>query len=278
MRRFRCALVLVAVALGVLACSSDAHAYRPFDGTDADVAEPGDFELELGPVHWYSQAGSHYLVAPATVLNLGFVPRWELVVDFQNLVGIDSGAMPDRDQLRDTDVLLKTVLVEGSLQEQGAGPSVAVELGPLVPTIGDSEGKNGFGASADVVVSQRWKDLVIHANSWFELTRGDLHADWFEGIIVEGLPEQTVRPVSEWFVEHEWVENVTTWSGLVGAIWRARDGLDLDAGLREARIGGDRATEVRLGLTWTLGLWEPTKEEGHGQNTQPRSARFALAR
>src|ERR1700722_7896999 len=48
--------------LVTLLFSAPAHAYRPFDGTDADVAETGDFELELGPAHWYSSAGSHYLL------------------------------------------------------------------------------------------------------------------------------------------------------------------------------------------------------------------------
>src|SRR5271155_5832517 len=85
-----------------LATSSNAWAYRPFDGTDADVAETGKFELELGPVHYYEQAGSPYLITPATVLNLGIFPRWELVVDFQNYVALDRQAPAD--QLLDTDV------------------------------------------------------------------------------------------------------------------------------------------------------------------------------
>jgi hypothetical protein len=99
--------------------------------------------------------------------------------------------------------------------------------------------------------------MTLHANSWFELTRGDLHFDWFEGIILEGPFDAAVRPVSEIFVEHEWVANLTTLSALLGGIWRTTDGLDLDAAVREARIGPQWATEVRLGLTWTLGLWKP---------------------
>jgi hypothetical protein len=37
------------VALVLAALSGSALAYRPFDSTDADVARPGEFELELGP-------------------------------------------------------------------------------------------------------------------------------------------------------------------------------------------------------------------------------------
>ena len=69
-------LLAAATALATLANAPQAHAYRPFDGTDADVAELGTFELELGPVHWYSQGEAHYLIAPATVLNLGYAPGW----------------------------------------------------------------------------------------------------------------------------------------------------------------------------------------------------------
>jgi hypothetical protein len=48
----RRALLGMAVVSALVTPTSTAHAYRPFDGTDADVAELGDFELELGPVHW----------------------------------------------------------------------------------------------------------------------------------------------------------------------------------------------------------------------------------
>lgn len=261
----RALLAPLVVALSTV--SPQALAYRPFDGTDADVAETGDFELELGPVHWYSQRDAHYLLAPATVLNLGLVPRLELVADFQNYVGIDVPAGQPRDQLLDTDILAKYVLLPGVLQGKGDWPSVAAEFGPLLPNV---NGVDAFGASTDVIVSQRWRGFTMHVNSWFELTRGDLHFDWFEGVILEGPFEAPVRPVSELYVEHEFVANVTTWSALVGAIWRARDGLDLDVGLREARVGDERATEVRLGLTWTIGLWRPAEEAGHGRNGGPQ--------
>ena len=244
------------MALATFTSAVQAHAYRPFDGTDADVAELGTFELELGPVHWYSQGDAHYLIAPATVLNLGYARGWELVVDFQNFVGLERAAGVAQDQLLDTDVFTKAVLLPGSLQQLGRGPSVAMELGPLLPNI---NGERGFGGSCNVIVSERWPGVTVHLNTWFQLTRGDLHADWFEGVIVEGDPEKRVRPVSEWFVEHEFIAGVTTFSGLVGGIWRAGDGMDLDVGLREARVGGERVSEVRLGFTWTLGVWTATR-------------------
>jgi hypothetical protein len=254
--------MLWATLVGALVTwTGDAFAYRPFDGTDADVAELGHFELELGPVHWYSQRDAHYVIAPATVLNLGYAPGWELVVDFQNYVGIDVLPGQPRDQLLDTDILTKGVLIAGVLQDHGAGPSVAAEVGPLLPNV---NGQESFGASCDVIVSERWRGLTAHVNSWFELTRGDLHFDWFEGIILEGDVDGSVRPVSEWYVERDFVTRGTTLSGLVGAIWRAHDDVDLDVGLREANVSGERATEVRLGLTWTIGVWKPEERAGRG--------------
>ncbi len=247
-------ILAASIVLVAVTGAANAWAYRPFDGTDADVAGLGDFEVELGPVHWYSQNGSHYAIAPATVLNLGYLPGCELVVDFENFVGIDTPLGQPRDQLLDTDVLTKVVLLPGVLQGVGRGPSGALELGPLLPNV---NGESGFGASSNLLVSERLGGAVVHFNNWLELTRGSLHVDWFEGMIVEWNVEAPVRPVSEWFVEHEFVANVTTVSGLLGGIWRARDGLDFDFGLREASVGGQRASEVRLGLTWTVGVWHP---------------------
>ena len=73
--RWSASLVLVAA---VTPTSARAEAYRPFDGTDADVAELGSFELEMGPAHWYSLAGQNHVIAPATVLNFGVLKGTEL--------------------------------------------------------------------------------------------------------------------------------------------------------------------------------------------------------
>jgi hypothetical protein len=266
----RSASIAIAVALGLTTavCVRRAWAYRPFDGTDAHVAGRGEFELELGPVHWYSQAGHHYLIAPATVLNLGIFRGAELVVDFQNYVGLDQAGAPgappgeSRDRLLDTDVFLKGVLRRGSVQGE-SGPSVAAEVGPLLPNI---NGENGYGASCNVIVSQRWSDFTMHVNNRLELSRGDLHLDWFEGLILEGSRDALLRPVTELFVEREFVTRETTWSLLFGAIWQAREGLDLDIGLREARVGQGAVSEIRLGLTWTLTVWEAASKERAGHS------------
>lgn len=60
------AMALVAL----LAVAHDAHAYRPFDGTDADVAEPGEIELHLGPLQGVRTHGAN-VYAPGLVFNYG---------------------------------------------------------------------------------------------------------------------------------------------------------------------------------------------------------------
>jgi hypothetical protein len=47
----------LATAVALTFWCGEADAYRPFDGTDAAVAETGEIEIELGPVE-YLRAGT----------------------------------------------------------------------------------------------------------------------------------------------------------------------------------------------------------------------------
>ena len=243
-------LVTSALVLTTLLVASNAEAYRPFDGTDADVAEYGSFELELGPVHWYDRAGDNYLIAPATVLNLGIVERTELVIDFQHYVALGALNGRPRHALLGTDVLVKHVLREGILQGK-SGLSVALEAGPLTPEI---NGTGAFGASADLIVSDRWAWGSVHFNEWPMYSRRH-NLDLVSDVILEGPHQWLVRPVAEFFVEKEFNGDRTA-SGLVGAIWTPRDSFVLDLGARGARIGDQNAAEIRFGFTWAVPVWE----------------------
>jgi hypothetical protein len=236
------------VALGLsalLAAAPRAYAYRPFDGTDADVAEKGTIELELGPVGYYARASHHYLVAPATVFNYGLVDRVELVLQGFDFIDIDRGSPGPRARLLETGLFAKVVLRKGCLQHM-SGVSVATEIGPLLPTVND---QTTVGAAVGGIATQCWGDVfAAHYNVAANYSLAH-NVDLFGGAIFEGPASLRVRPVAEFFVEHEF--NVaTTYSALVGAIWRAHDAVDLDVGLRAARINSDGGGEVRLGLTW----------------------------
>ncbi len=228
-----------------------ATAYRPFDSTDAAVAAKGEMEIELGPVGYLSQGTDRTLIAPSVIINWGFASGWEAVLEGRQFVQLGSDITEPRSRVEDTALSLKGVLREGSLQGR-TGVSVATEAGLLLPTI---NGDPGVGAQWALIVSQRWPDLTAHLNGAAAWTRAH-EPGLFGGIILEGHDAWTVRPVAEVFVAGE-RGAATTLSGLVGAIWRASDGLSFDAGVRLAHAGGMNTTELRAGLTWAFSVGFP---------------------
>ena len=73
-------------AAAVLSCwNSAAWAYRPFDGTDAAVAETGEIEIELGPVEYLREAGDRSLLAPDLRINYGFKWGWKASLEASSL-------------------------------------------------------------------------------------------------------------------------------------------------------------------------------------------------
>lgn len=236
------------------AFAGPAFAYRPFDGTDGDVAAEGEFELELGPANFLSKPDGRYVLAPATVLNFGLARGFELVVDFKDVVGLDYVAEQSRVRLLDTDVFIKAVLKRGVLQGD-TGPSIAIEAGPLIPELG---GTNGFGAQTNLITSYRWPALTLHLNTAAAITR-EHNFDGFASLIVEGPREWAVRPVGEVFVERE-VSVATTYSALVGAIWQVSDRVGIDAAIRAASHSEGSVFELRFGVTWTVTMWSAKGE------------------
>ena len=236
------------IALCLIASSGPARAYRPFDGTDAAVAAPGELEIELQPAGRLREGGTTTLVAPAAVINYGLSEGWEAVFEGQGQTPLSPSGPTS---LTAAGAFLKHVLQPGSLQDK-SGPSVATEFGVLLP---DSTGNSGVGASLAGIVSQRWDWGTIHLNAATALTR-EHHADLFVGGIIEGPSKWSVRPVAEFFYENEFGKAETI-SGLIGLIWRVRDNLSFDVGLRHALTNGHPVNEVRAGLTFgfPLGLF-----------------------
>ena len=246
--------VASAGALGQLSAAAwplAASAYRPFDSTDAAVADMGEMEIELGPLGYVVGGGDRDLVAPSLIVNWGFAAGWEAVLEGRQFVQLGNDIQEPRFRVEDTAFSLKGVLRDGGLQEK-AGPSVATEASLLLPTL---HGEPGVGAEWAVIVSQRWTDLTVHLNGAAAWTRAR-EPGLLGGIILEGHDAWAVRPVAEALVESE-RDAPTTISGLVGAIWRVREGLSFDAGVRLARAGGIDTTELRAGLTWAFRVGFP---------------------
>jgi hypothetical protein len=229
----------------VCVSADSAYAYRPFDLTDAAVAGPREMELECGPFGYIVDADGRFLVVPSAILNFGIAEGWEIVIEGRNFFLLQSDDSR-RYTLRDAALSVKHVLRRGTLQER-SGPSVGIEIGLLLPGVGID---SGAGASVAGLLSQRWSSFALHVNGTLEVTH-DHRVAGVGGAILEGPQRWNVRPVAEFVLKQD--EDRTV-SGLVGAIWKVRDNLSLDAGWRIARTGRDNQREFRAGFTWAIQL------------------------
>lgn len=236
---------MVAFLLSAATMAPPAFAYRPFDGTDASVADKDEFELEFGPLGHLREGGKRAWLGPAFVANWGLEHDRELVFEgkVKTLIG-DREPGASRASLTDTALSLKQLHRRGSLQDE-AGVSIASECGILLPTVHD---ESGTGATCAGILSHRWEAVTVHVNG--ALAFGRQHK-WthFVGGIVEGPDKWAVRPVAEIFTERT-VGGPVTNSALVGLIWKRRENLSFDLGYRRARMDGEPVNEFRAGLTW----------------------------
>ena len=242
-KRWRRLVLLLAVAL-----ASRALAYRPFDQTDADVAEPHVMELEIGPLQFERSAGRTGYV-PTFILNFGAFPGWELVLDVAGSGTVAGPREAGEVSQLETGIAFKGVVRKGSLQGE-PGPSIAVEPELLFPA---TAGPSGFGFAAGVIVSQRWPALTLHLNLVPAWSRAHNLAGQV-GFIAEGPADWTVRPVGEVYVEAEHTVSGVTSSLLGGVIWRISPRVSTDAALRIGTVSGTGLVELRVGLTWDLPL------------------------
>ena len=248
-KKLLAATAISAVAIG---WAAPAAAYRPFDGTDAAVADVGEVEIELQPAGALRAGSQTTFAGPNAVYNYGFADRWELVLQAQaQAFPEDAGPSNVANA-----AFLKYVLQPGVLQGQ-SGPSIATEFGALLPDIGGS----GMGLSWTGIVSQRWEWGTVHLNLETNLTP-DQHGEVLLDAIVEGPIKWTIRPVLEIYSDSVFGQS-QTYSALVGAIWQVHDNLAFDVGLRHALVDGRPVNELRAGVTFgfPLNFGRPTNTQ-----------------
>lgn len=235
------------VTAGALAAPA-AYAMRPFDGTDAAVTEAGMFELELGG-GYLRQTGGRLRTLPAAVANFGLGHGTEFVVEGRLESQIDHTGTPYHTGMNDTQLTVKHVLRDGSLQDGGSGVSLALECAALLPNY---HGESGGGASCVGIASQRWQGGAIHLNAGVQRDRSHQPGQFYS-VILEGPQDWTVRPVLELTHEHNGDEP-RAHGALAGLVWKAGEELAFDAAVRHVRSDGASLTEFRVGLTWGFQL------------------------
>jgi len=231
----------IALAVGLAFWSSQALAYRPFDSTDAAVADKGVWEIELEPVGWRHDDDGTKGVAPAVIFNYGFADDWEAVLEGRNNVLVRGGS-----EFGDAAASLKTVIREGSLQKK-EGVSLGSEFSVLLPGIGT---ENGAGLEWTLLTSDQRDWGAWHFNIGPMLTR-DGRGGMVMGGILEGPKDWAVRPVAELRYEKAF-GGEEVFAQLTGLIWPIRDGLALDLAYRLAREDGRPNEQLRAGVTFDL--------------------------
>ena len=251
--RARRIAVALSIVLATIAASRPARAYRPFDGTDADVAKYGEYELEVGPAGVLKQGGDRYLIEPHMIHNFGFLPGNELVFEYYYQRQIDGDHAP-RSSVTQPQLFVKTVLREGSVQGR-TGLSVASEIGPYFPEW--NVDSTGLGGQIGIIISRAWPDVEVHLNVVNYLSRTH-HYGLFTSLIVEGPWRWKVRPVAELLADREYESSTfrtgLTRSVLAGLIWQVAEGFDFDAAVRVGAVGDSALQEIRVGFTWAFEL------------------------
>jgi hypothetical protein len=236
----------IAGLLLALARTTPALAYRPFDGTDADVAAPREVELEAGPLGYEREENDRFLIGPALVLNYGLAPRFEAVLEGRQRRGLDHLR---ESQTEDVALSLKSLLREGSLQD-ATGVSVALETSLLLPGT-----ERRLGAHVASIFSWRWPMLTVHLNLGNDLLTSVRYAA-IGSLILEGPDRWRVRPVAELLLERDFggprLSSGLERSVLIGAILPCSDSWSFDLALRHAVLDEKQVDEARLGFTWSF--------------------------
>ena len=126
--------------------------------------------------------------------------------------------------------------------------NVALKLSVLPAMVGSG----APGGELAATFSPRSDLVTLHLNAAAGLT-GEQRITSFAGLIMEGPARWLARPVYEMFIERD-LNGATELSVLLGGLYKVRENVTVDAGLRLWR--GDEvgplasAAEVRCGLTW----------------------------
>lgn len=230
------ALVLLA------AFATPALALRPFDGTDAAVADPQSIETEFEPIGYLREADERFVVFPELGVNYGAGSGYEFSLEARRVMRMTDEAPTPSPRFDDFEVAVKRILRSGMMQDK-KGPSMAGEIGLLLPT-SDEKGTGFFGALA---VTDHFHLIGVHLNAEVSRTRAH-QTGRFGSVIFEFFDHHALHPVAELSLEREGEETPTK-GLLIGALWEVREHLVMDFAVRTSYADTHDA-EVRAGMTF----------------------------
>ena len=200
-------------------------AFRPFESTDAAVADKGVSEVELGLVDFAHDRGHTFLASPDLRYNFGFATNWEVVAE--GVLQVFDSSSSRNFELLDPQLDLKAVLIRGPLQKGRSPISLAVEVTALLPeTVPDS----GFGMESVMIASFRTGNFTWHVNGGGGLQRGSSDSFGLWGIILERRISKSLRLATE--LNGEFGHGLSARNSvLAGALWDLHK-VTFDAGVR----------------------------------------------
>jgi hypothetical protein len=241
--------ILFVGTMCALACVAprSAIAFRPFDGTDARVAEAHLFELEMSPISYARMGSERFLIAPGMSLNYGTGSGFEFALEGESVMFMHADPEGDSPRLGEAAFEFKKVLRPGVLQKK-KGPSIATEESVEFPSRGQSHA--GFGASLIVSQPLPSASTMLHFNAELARTQ-EQQTERFVSMILEGPEAWPVRPVGELSWKRAG-EEIGVRGFLAGLIWQTRQGLTMDAAVKFLDGGGEHGLELRTGFTWHM--------------------------
>ena len=217
-------------------------AYRPFVSTDADVAEKGELEIEIGLFGISHNSGTDEMTVPAFIANYGIAGNWELVSEFD--VQIYHEGEGRNFELKEPAQFLKGVVREGVLQDK-KGPSIALEIGVLIPSTEKESRKTGIEGIG--IFSSGISDLIYHINIGGELDRERFAFKGLWGVILEKPVTHRFRFVVEVLGVVQRYEKPDN-SCLLGFIGELKD-FECDFGIRKGLSEAASDMELTTGIT-----------------------------
>src|SRR5262249_36315238 len=186
--------------------------------------------------------GENSFVIPHVVFNYGLFKNWEAVAEF-SILRSPGGAV----NLIEPSLSVKAVLREGVLQEK-SGVSIAIEVGPLLPSTEKAERHFGFEGTG--IASAKLGPFMFHVNGGLGVSRSTSDLFGFWGVIGELPLASGLRLVGEVDVEKPRHETQND-SGLLGVIWQPwpSKNVSFDAGVRRGFTSAAPGWLVTVGVT-----------------------------